>query len=227
VSSKAGAAGPDAAEAELLEAIHPVSRETLERFQRYRVLLDRWQAKTNLVSPSTLRQFWSRHVADSLQVLALHPQCRDWADFGSGGGFPGLAIAIALAGETSSRHRLVESSAKKCAFLREVARETGARATVIQERIESVAQRISADPPQILTARALAHLRDLMGLSRPLLAAGSVAIFHKGRDFEREIEECDGLPGYDLVVHPDRVEPGAALLEIRDPAARTLLANGS
>lgn len=209
---------PHPQELALLESIHPVSRETLERFGVYRDQLQRWQAKTNLVGPSTLADFWSRHVADSLQCLALFPNADVWADLGSGGGFPGLAIAIANADESGKNHHLVESIHKKCAFLRSVARETGARATVHGERIESVAKHIAdlQEKPQIVTARALAPLSQLLGLAQPILACGAVGLFHKGRDFEAELRECDGLWQFDLVVHDSRIEIGSVLLEIRN-----------
>lgn len=212
---------PDSQELSLLNSIHPVSRETLERLGLYREQLLRWQAKTNLVGPATLTDFWSRHVADSLQCLALYPQTRVWADLGSGGGFPGLAIAIANAGESDKNHHLVESIHKKCAFLRSVVRETGARATVHCERIESVAKHIANLPekPQIVTARALAPLPRLLALAHPILASGAVGLFHKGREFEAELRECDGLWQFDLVVHKSRIEIGSVLLEVRNLAS--------
>jgi 16S rRNA (guanine527-N7)-methyltransferase len=205
-----------ASDAEMLASIHVVSRETIERLETYRRLLQTWQAKTNLVSPNTLPQFWSRHVADSLQVKALCPHDRRFADLGSGGGFPGLVIAIMNIGLKGAEHHLVESLAKKSAFLRSVARETGAPVTIHNERIESAAERIRALPlpPQVVTARALAPLKTLLGLSEPLLKAGGRGVFHKGREYVREIEECRGLWQFDLVVHDSRVETGSVLLEV-------------
>ena len=210
--------GPTAAEAELIAGIHPVSRETIDRLSIYRQLLETWQAKTNLVAPNTLGQFWSRHVADSLQVKALVPDARRFADLGSGGGFPGMVLAIANAGLDGAEHHLIESLAKKCAFLREVARGTGAPVTIHNERIELAAERLARrEPaPEIVTARALAPLKELLPLAAPLLQAGATGIFHKGREYMREIEECHGLWRFDLVVHHSRIEAGSALLEIRN-----------
>jgi len=203
-------------EAGLLARIHPVSRETIERLEMYRRLLEVWQAKTNLVAPNTLPQFWSRHVADSLQVKALCPDMLRFADLGSGGGFPGMVIAIVNAGLENAEHHLVESLAKKCAFLRAVARQTGAPAVIHNERIESAAKRLAAlpAPPQVVTARALAPLKVLLPLAEPLLNAGARGVFHKGREFVREVEECRGLWRFDLVVHDSRVETGSVLLEV-------------
>ena len=94
-------------------ALTPVSRETEARLQRYVELLLEWQAKTNLVAPSTLPNLWTRHISDSLQLLALAPTARRWADFGSGGGFPGLVLACALAETPGAMVHLVERNAKK------------------------------------------------------------------------------------------------------------------
>ena len=202
-----------------LERIYPVSRETLAAFETYRSLLATWQAKTNLVAPGTLEDFWQRHIGDSLQALALFPQTRCWMDLGSGGGFPGMVIAIANAGHADRRHDLVESNHKKCAFLRAVTRETGAHALVENERIESAAKRYAAASllPDMVTARALAPLSRLLELAEPLLAAGAVGLFHKGRDFAREVEDCRGLWQFDLVIHESRIEAGSVLLELRNP----------
>jgi len=210
---------PTEAELAELRRVLPVSRETVARFARYRDLLETWQKKTNLVAPGTLPAFWTRHVADSLQALALFPEARRWMDLGSGAGFPGMAIAIANAASPERSHTLVESNARKCAFLREAARATGANAEIICERIESVAERYAGSPerPDLVTARALAPLARLIGLGLPLLAAGATGLFHKGREFQAEIAECRGLWRFDLVIHESRIEAGSVLLEIRNP----------
>jgi 16S rRNA (guanine527-N7)-methyltransferase len=203
-----------------LAGLYPVSRETLARFERYRELLERWQQRINLVGTGTLAGFWTRHVADSLQALALAPQAERWLDLGSGGGFPGLAIAIANSERPLCRHLLIESNAKKCAFLREVAFTTGANARVVDARIESVAERIATEfEPQIVTARALAPLSDLRKWCRPFLLSGATLLLHKGTGWKRELAECGGLAGLDLVIHPGKVQAGSAILEIRAAAA--------
>jgi 16S rRNA (guanine527-N7)-methyltransferase len=206
-------------EREMLSAIWPVSRETLARLETYRLLLERWQAKTNLVSPGTLSEFWIRHVADSLLVKRIAPLALRFADFGSGGGFPGMVLAIVQAEVSGARHFLVESNQKKCAFLRMVAHETGAPAKICNERIESATKRIleSKVRIEIVTARALAPMARLLDLAEPLLAAGAIGLFHKGREYRSELEECNGLWRYDLVVHQSGIEPGSVLLEVRNP----------
>src|SRR4030088_3549373 len=111
-------------------ALTPVSRETEARLDRYIELLVEWQAKTNLVAPSTLPHLWTRHVADSLQLLDLAPTAKIWVDLGSGGGFPGVVLGCALADTPGANVHLVERNAKKAAFLREAVRITSAAATV-------------------------------------------------------------------------------------------------
>ena len=113
-----------------------VSRETTARLDRFVATLLDWQQRMNLISHSTEATVWTRHVADSLQLLPLAPEARIWADLGSGGGFPGLAIACALADTPGARVHLVESNGKKAAFLREAAKVTGAPATVHASRVE-------------------------------------------------------------------------------------------
>jgi 16S rRNA (guanine527-N7)-methyltransferase len=142
-----------------------VSRETLARLDRFVELLLQWQARMNLVAPSTLPQLWTRHIADSLQLLPLMPEARVWCDLGSGGGFPGLVIACALAERPGATVHLIESNAKKAAFLREAQRLTAAPAIVHGVRAEKFVD----SPPQrieVVTARALASLKVCSRLGR-------------------------------------------------------------
>src|SRR6185437_3029113 len=109
----------------------PVSHETEMRLDLYVDLLRLWQTKTNLVAPSTLPSLWTRHVADSLQLLSLAPSARRWLDLGSGGGFPGIVVACALAEAPGATVHLVERNTKKAAFLREALRVTKAAGSFI------------------------------------------------------------------------------------------------
>src|SRR5580765_1273364 len=111
-------------------ALTPVSRETEARLDRYVELLREWQTKTNLVAPSTLANLWTRHISDSLQLMLIAPAAKTWADLGSGGGFPGVVLACALAETPGARVHLVERNAKKAAFLREALRVTNSPGTV-------------------------------------------------------------------------------------------------
>src|ERR1700731_1324861 len=119
-------------------ALTPVSRETEGRLDRFIDLLREWQAKTNLVAASTLPTLWTRHVSDSLQLLALAPEAKIWVDLGSGGGFPGMILACPLADTPGALVHLVERNAKKAAFLREALRVTAAAGTVHLAAIEDI-----------------------------------------------------------------------------------------
>ena len=198
--------------------IHPVSRETMARLTAYRDLLIKWQAKTNLVSPATLPDFWERHVADSLQLLALKRNALSWTDLGSGGGFPGLVIAAGLAERQGGVVRLVESNQKKCAFLRQAASRMNVPAEVFSCRIESAAEQIVA--AEVVTARALAPLSKLLKWTGEFLTDDRVALFMKGRDFRREIEDSHGDWKFDLVEHPSRIDPAGCVLEIANVSHR-------
>lgn len=159
------------------------------RLDRFVELLRQWQNTTNLVAPSTLPEIWTRHVADSLQLLKLAPGAKRWVDFGSGGGFPGIPIACALAGRDGAMVHLIESNHKKAAFLREAVRLTGAPAKVHARRIEDVVDGLT-ESVEIVTARALAPLENLLAKAYPLLRDGAQALFLKGQDVEAELTQA-------------------------------------
>lgn len=188
-------------------ALTPVSRETEARLDRYVALLLEWQAKTNLVAPSTLPTLWTRHVADSLQLVALAPQARTWVDFGSGGGFPGVVLAIAMAAHDGAMVHLVERNAKKAAFLREALRVTGARGAVHLADIGDYVDSFSG-PLDCITARALASLNVLLGFAKPLMKPGVKALFLKGQDVESELTEATKYWKISPQLHPSRTGPG-------------------
>ena len=191
----------------------PVSRETEDRLAVYVALLRRWQTVKNLVGPGTLDAIWSRHVADSAQLLTLVPEARVWADLGSGAGFPGLVIAILLREQADALVHLVESNSRKCAFLREIARETGARAVVHAGRIEDVLPTLP--PVQALSARALAPLPQLLLWGKRLIDAGTVGVFPKGEEFARESANLDPDFGYAIEAIPSRTNPAGRVLLVR------------
>jgi len=167
----------------------PVSRETESRLDRYLDLLGQWQTKTNLVAPSTLPHLWTCHVADSLQLLTLAPDARTWVDLGSGGGFPGIVLACALAEKPGSVVHLVERNSKKAAFLREALRITSAPGIVHATGIEDIVDSIQGSI-DCVTARALAPLHQLIGFAEPLVGKGAKALFLKGQDVEAELTEA-------------------------------------
>ena len=202
-----------AGRADTLAALN-VSRETAARLDTYAALLEKWNPAINLVAKSTLAALWPRHILDSAQLLALAPPgARRWADLGSGGGFPGLVIAI-LAADTAPdlRLTLVESDRRKAAFLETVLRETGISATVAAERIEDL-------PPlaaNIVSARALAPLPVLLGHAHRHLAPGGIALFPKGARHRGEIAESLERWRFSVQKHPSRTDPDAVILSIGD-----------
>ena len=180
---------PDAADRAAALVLTPVSRETEMRLDRFVDLLRQWQTKTNLVAPSTLPTLWTRHVSDSLQLLAQAPAAKIWVDLGSGGGFPGMILACALAGTPGALVHLVERNVKKAAFLREALRVTGAAGTVHLADIEDIVDRVPG-PIDCVTARAVAPLHHLIGFAEPLVKRGAKALFLKGQDVEAELTEA-------------------------------------
>ena len=194
-------------------ALTPVSRETEARLDRYLDLLKEWQAKTNLVAPSTLPQLWTRHVADSLQLLSLAPQAKIWVDLGSGGGFPGIVLACALAETPGARVHLVERNAKKAAFLREALRVTGAPGVVHLAEIGHTVDRF-AGPIDCVTARALAPLHQLIGFAEPLVQKGAKALFLKGQDVEVELTESTRYWNIEPKLTPSRTGGQGWIVEL-------------
>jgi len=181
----------------------PVSRETLNRLDRFVDLLLTWQQRINLIAPSTAAHVWTRHIV------------------GSGGGFPGLVIACALAETPGAQVHLVEANAKKAAFLREAARVTGAPVSVHNGRIEDFLK----NPPtvvDVVTARALAPLSELLGYAHPLLKRGARAVFPKGQDVDAELTEAAKYWKIQLSLALSRTDPKARIVVVRglEPKSR-------
>ncbi len=203
-----------------VERVLPVSRETAERLERYVALLRKWQPAQNLISPHTLGEIWTRHIADSAQLVALFPNALRWIDIGSGAGLPGIVTAILLADQPGSHVHCVESNQRKCAFLRAAIRETGAPATVHEGRIESVLKQW-AEPVDFISARALASLADLLDLIEPLTARSIPAALHKGEDFNTELQEVSQSWALDLVRHKSLIDAKSSIIEIRHAERRS------
>lgn len=189
-----------------------VSRETEQRFEAYVALLRRWQGVKNLVGEGTLDEIWTRHVADSAQVVPLAPGAATWVDLGSGAGFPGLVVAILLRGKPGVLVHLVESNNRKCAFLREVARETGAPVEVHCGRIDDVVPTLSGI--DALTARGLASLPQLLLWGKGLMEAGTLGIFLKGEEFGRESVKL-APAGFAIEAVPSVTHSAARILLVR------------
>jgi 16S rRNA (guanine527-N7)-methyltransferase len=185
----------------------PVSHETEARLDRYIALLREWQAKTNLIAPSTLPQLWTRHIADSLQLVDLAPSAKRWADLGSGGGFPGVVLACVMAGTPGASVHLVERIAKKAAFLREATRVTTSPGVVHLAEIGDNVDRITG-PVDCVTARALAPLHQLIGFAEPLMRQGAKALFLKGQDVEAELTEAAKYWNIQPQLHQSRTGDG-------------------
>ncbi len=190
-----------------------VSRETIEKLEVFVELLKKWSPKINLVAKSTLDQAWDRHIVDSLQVAHI-PLDRGghWVDLGSGGGFPGLVAAI-VSDEIApqfERFTLVESDQRKAAFLRTVLRETSTTGTVIADRIELV-DPLGAD---VLSARALAPLEQLLGFSLLHSKNDGISLFPKGKSWQQELQKAKESFSFSCVPHNSETQEGAAILQI-------------
>jgi 16S rRNA (guanine527-N7)-methyltransferase len=190
-----------------------ISQNTLPAFEIYVDLLRRWQDVKNLVGPRTLDQIWTRHIADSAQLLRLAPDARRWIDIGSGAGFPGLVLAILMREEPDREVHLVESNSRKCAFLRAVSRETGARAQVHAGRIQDVLPRLGG--ADVLTARALAPLPELLTLGKDLLRTGALGLFPKGQDLDAELTEASKSWNIDYDIVPSVTDPQGRICIVR------------
>lgn len=179
----------------------------------FRGLLEKWQKAQNLVSRETLGVFWTRHVADSLQILALLPKdCGHLVDLGSGGGLPALPLAIALK-DRDTRFSLVESNSRKCAFLRMVTRELGLSVHVFDKRIDSNVSR-ETGKADVVTSRALAPLPDLLGYASHFWQDNTVAVLHKGREHVDEIAQAGAVWDFDVVISASKVDEMGAVLQI-------------
>jgi 16S rRNA (guanine527-N7)-methyltransferase len=192
----------------------PVSRETEDRLAIFVELLDRWRHKINLISNATFPSVWTRHIADSAQLIALAPNAKRWVDMGSGAGFPGLVIAIQLANVPGAIVHCIESDGRKCAFLREAARATGATAAIHAVRVESI------DPEGLgavdaVTARAFAPLPLTLKLARPWMERGAIAVFPRGESAKDQMAALPEATAHAIETLQSIVDPKAAILRIR------------
>jgi 16S rRNA (guanine527-N7)-methyltransferase len=202
-------------------ALNPdsVSRETWARLDALVALVLERQQAMNLIAASTVPQLWTRHVADSLQLLALAPAARTWVDLGSGAGFPGLVIACTLADTAGSAVHLVESTRKKAAFLADAAAALKLAVTVHPERIEDFApaNHVSFD---VVTARAVAPLPRLLGYAIPLLKRGTIGLFHKGQDVEAELTEASKYWIIEAELIQSKTDPRGRIVLVRHAKKR-------
>ena len=201
------APGMDAEEFARLSGATAAQVADLERF---RLLLAEWNEKMNLVGPTTLDVFWSRHAWDSAQLLKIAPDALTWADLGAGAGLPGVVLAILGKGRPGFHVHLVESMAKRCRFLTEVVSALDLPATVHNERAENL--KLDVD---IVTARACAPLWRLLGYGRPYLQRGALALFLKGQDVASELEEATRYWDFEADTLPSLSDPRGQIVRVR------------
>lgn len=192
-----------------------VSRETFARLEVFADVLERWTRKINLISPGSVSEIWTRHIADSAQIFALAPRREGlWVDLGTGGGLPGAVIAILAAEQAPSLQVMcVESDRRKAVFLGVVSRETGVPFRVLDERVESIPS-LGAD---VLSARALAPLDTLLSFSALHLARGGVGLFPKGAQHEKERTEAEKNWQFDCEAITSCTDPAAVIFKIGAP----------
>jgi 16S rRNA (guanine527-N7)-methyltransferase len=188
--------------------------------ESYARLLEKWQRIQNLVSRETLAEVWTRHFADSLQVLKLLAATdRTILDLGSGGGFPALPLAIASKG-MDRRFILVEPTSRKASFLRTVARELGLDVQVEARRGQEIDSR-ETGPIDVITSRALAGLPQLCALAAPFFGPETRAIFHKGREHVEELVESGALWQHDVVLVKSDTDESGVLVELKNLRLKT------
>ena len=181
----------------------------LARLRDYGALLEKWQAKINLVGPDTVPDLWRRHMLDSAQLSPLIPNGKKVVDFGSGAGFPGLVLACLR--DDLDVH-LIESDQRKCAFLREVKRATGCSVTIHNDRIEKVAP-LEAD---VCTSRALASLDKLLSFAGIHSLSTGICLFLKGKRWADELTEAQKNWTMQAQNHPSRTDPAGMILELKE-----------
>jgi 16S rRNA (guanine527-N7)-methyltransferase len=211
-----------AADREKAIGLLDVSRETLERLDRYADLIVKWQPAVNLVGSSTLTSLWTRHILDCARIARIGREHRHWLDLGSGAGLPGLVIAMLLADRPGSSVDLIESDQRKAAFLREAARVTGAPATVHAARIDKAISGFLGKVTAV-TARALAPLPRLLELAEPVLTNGAEGFFPKGQALELELAQASTRFAFEARIVPGEAEAKGRVVVIRGLRRRRAL----
>jgi 16S rRNA (guanine527-N7)-methyltransferase len=190
-----------------------VSRETLEALDRILAELDAWRQRSNLIGPKEWPRIWTRHVADSWQLLDHIPESARLVDLGSGAGFPGLVIAAA---RPAGHVTLMESVGKKCAFLRAAIEAAGFSAEVWQGRIETP----PPIPADIVTARAFAPMPELLEYAAPWLTRGASGLFLKGERWKEELTAARQRWNFAYEAIPSRIGGSGVILILREVARR-------
>ena len=191
------------------QALFGATDEQVADLDRYRQMLTQGNAVMNLVGPASLPDFWRRHTLDSAQLLPVIPEALLWADLGSGAGLPGIVLATLLKGRANARVYLVESTAKRCRFLREVVGALGLPAEVIHARAEVVDLKV-----EVVTARACAPLVRLLEFSRPYLGRGAIALFLKGQEVVSELTEATRYWKFEQELYPSQSDERGRIVKV-------------
>lgn len=191
-----------------------VSRETFERLKLCQQALNEWQSKFNLVSANSLQDAWMRHFVDSAQLYPLLPQkAKTLADLGSGAGFPGMILAVMAMEKTPYlKVTLIESIKKKTLYLKYLSEISGCNVEIMNQRIEEIKDRRF----DVITARAVTALTDLLAYACPLLTKDGVCLFPKGKSFAEEIKIAQAKWQFDYTTIPSVTSPESVVLVIRN-----------
>ena len=186
-----------------------VSRETMDRLEQLCALITKWTKAINLIAPNSVPDLWDRHIVDSAQVFYCAPDdwtC--WTDLGSGGGLPALVVAIL--DQQKRPMTLIESDKRKCLFLTTARRELGLDIDIVNKRITD-ADVAKAD---VLSARALAPLSDLLGYAGKFLRPEGPAIFPQGARYQEELDQAAQAWHFDVKAHTSQTNPDSRVFEL-------------
>ena len=192
------------------QALAGVTDNQLADLIGFQTLLTDWNAVMNLVGPATLATYWTRHVLDSSQLLALAPDAKTWADLGAGAGLPGVVLAILLKDTPGAKVHLVESMAKRCRFLSEVCAALELPAQVHNARAEDLDLKV-----EVVTARACAPMTKLFSFAWPYLHRGALGLFLKGQDVATELSEAEKAWKFDAELRPSQSDPRGRIVQVK------------
>ncbi len=194
--------------------IFPVTYETINALTRYKEMLFCENKKTNLVAESTLPNIWTRHFLDSAQLMPMIPDsAKTIADMGAGAGFPSLVLAILAKNDNRPIDvHAIESIGKKAEFLKAVVRELKLNVTVHQERIENLRD-LKAD---VVTARALKPLPELLKYANALTRKDSLCLFLKGKGASEELTLAEKYWTFNAEIHRSRSDETGKILAIKN-----------
>lgn len=203
-------ADPPALDATGYQALTGATDAQMADLVRFQDLLTEWNAVMNLVGPLTIATYWTRHVLDSSQLLALAPEAKTWADLGAGAGLPGVVLAILLKGQDGAKVHLVESMAKRCRFLEVAVKALDLPAQVHNVRAEELKLKVD-----VVTARACAPMTKLLGFAEPYLYRGALGLFLKGQDVAAELTEASGAWNFASELSTSQSDPRGRIVQVK------------